>query len=217
MIKTGFKIILINIFMFFCFLPSVNASLSSTFDSGDEGWGVWASDPLDVTNFQWNNTGGNPGGYISAIDGEQAATWWFQSPSVWAGDWTQYIGGSIEWDILLMSAPNLVYFENSEIIIDASDTGNYLLGEVDINPILNQWVHFSIDLIPGNFTQAGTRDFNDIIANVDSILIRGEFITGSDSEGLDNVFVSQVPIPGAIWLFGSGLIGLIGFKKKLKE
>jgi hypothetical protein len=26
--------------------------------------------------------------------------------------------------------------------------------------------------------------------------------------------LSPVPIPGAVWLFGSGLVGLIGFRKK---
>jgi hypothetical protein len=28
---------------------------------------------------------------------------------------------------------------------------------------------------------------------------------------------SSVPIPGAVWLLGSGLIGLVGFRKKLKK
>ena len=32
---------------------------------------------------------------------------------------------------------------------------------------------------------------------------------------IDNV--STVPIPGAVWLLGSGLIGLVGFRKKLKK
>ena len=36
--------------------------------------------------------------------------------------------------------------------------------------------------------------------------------------GLDNISVegpSPVPLPPSVWLFGSGLLGLIGFKKKL--
>ena len=39
-------------------------------------------------------------------------------------------------------------------------------------------------------------------------------ITGSQYIGLDNVSVSAVPVPAALWLFGSGLIGLIGMKRK---
>lgn len=41
--------------------------------------------------------------------------------------------------------------------------------------------------------------------------------TSSTSDGYYVVFrteLSPVPIPGAVWLFGSGLVGLIGFRKK---
>ena len=31
---------------------------------------------------------------------------------------------------------------------------------------------------------------------------------------VDNVFVSAVPVPAAVWLFGSGLIGLIGLARR---
>lgn len=35
--------------------------------------------------------------------------------------------------------------------------------------------------------------------------------------GIDDMLVSSVPVPGAVWLFGSGLLSLIGFtKRKLK-
>ena len=35
--------------------------------------------------------------------------------------------------------------------------------------------------------------------------------------GLDDVSVNAVPIPGAIWLLGSGLIGLIGMRRKFRK
>ena len=40
-----------------------------------------------------------------------------------------------------------------------------------------------------------------------------------ESWGLDNVIVSTnpVPVPAAVWLFGSGLIGLIGMRKKVSK
>jgi len=28
---------------------------------------------------------------------------------------------------------------------------------------------------------------------------------------------SRIPIPGAIWLLGSGLIGLVGFRRKFRK
>lgn len=35
--------------------------------------------------------------------------------------------------------------------------------------------------------------------------------------GLDDISVNAVPIPGAIWLLGSGLIGLIGMRRKFRK
>lgn len=47
----------------------------------------------------------------------------------------------------------------------------------------------------------------------------GSNVNWSTSKGLShisawNVGESQVPIPGALWLFGTGLLGLLGFKRK---
>jgi len=43
------------------------------------------------------------------------------------------------------------------------------------------------------------------------------FKTDADYLNLDDVSVTQsanVPLPGAVWLLGSGLLGLMGFRKK---
>ena len=33
----------------------------------------------------------------------------------------------------------------------------------------------------------------------------------------DMVVTAQTPIPGAVWLFASGLVGLVGYRKKVKK
>jgi len=42
---------------------------------------------------------------------------------------------------------------------------------------------------------------------------------GNDLYGpaLDNVRLSAVPIPGAVWLLGSGLIGIVGIRRKFRK
>ena len=55
-----------------------------------------------------------------------------------------------------------------------------------------------------------------------SLIIWGEndFYNGNNHSNLKNqhlgvnVYVSTVPIPAAVWLFGSGLLGLIGFARR---
>ena len=39
----------------------------------------------------------------------------------------------------------------------------------------------------------------------------------SDNVGGISLSVDPVPIPGAVWLLGSGLIGLVGFRKKFRK
>lgn len=41
--------------------------------------------------------------------------------------------------------------------------------------------------------------------------------SGFETIGMDNIaFVSAVPVPAAVWLFGSGLLGLIGISRRKK-
>lgn len=37
------------------------------------------------------------------------------------------------------------------------------------------------------------------------------------STSSSSTYINVVPIPGAVWLLGSGLVGLVGFRKKLKK
>jgi hypothetical protein len=55
------------------------------------------------------------------------------------------------------------------------------------------------------------------------IHVQGFEIIGKNGETLSESLINNndegapIPIPGAIWLLGSGLIGLVGFRKKLKK
>ncbi len=82
----------------------------------------------------------------------------------------------------------------------------------------------------------GMRDLKDVLINdydldlagwtlrgAPDISDDGRFITGygTNPDGLTEAWLADlshpVPIPSAIWLLGSGLIGLIGFRRKFKE
>jgi len=41
--------------------------------------------------------------------------------------------------------------------------------------------------------------------------------TGTDGNGSDWVGASPVPVPAAVWLFGSGLLGLVGVARRKKQ
>jgi hypothetical protein len=54
---------------------------------------------------------------------------------------------------------------------------------------------------------------SDLVLNFSAAGLQG---IADESWGLDNVMVqvTPVPLPAAVWLFGSGLIGLLGFAKR---
>jgi hypothetical protein len=41
--------------------------------------------------------------------------------------------------------------------------------------------------------------------------------TGEASPIIDNISISNVPIPPTVWLFGAGLIGLVGLRRKFRK
>ena len=86
--------------------------------------------------------------------------------------------------------------------------------DMDSNSIFNS----AIAVTSGALTDPGTyQTFAFSSANG----VSGFSITGGSAEGntsIDNVIVnaSVVPVPAAVWLFGSGLIGLVGFARRKK-
>ncbi|MET0043355.1 MAG: hypothetical protein ABW100_07550 [Candidatus Thiodiazotropha sp. 6PLUC3] len=66
-----------------------------------------------------------------------------------------------------------------------------------------------------NSTDFGTISFDTAFQDI--TLLRMDIPCGfatSCGITLDNIDISPVPIPAAVWLFGSGLLGLIGFRHK---
>ena len=55
-----------------------------------------------------------------------------------------------------------------------------------------------------------------ILADVTEIAISTDAFDGADSIGIDNFTIDSVPLPAAVWLFGSGLLGLIGIARRKK-
>ncbi|MCK5092647.1 MAG: beta-propeller fold lactonase family protein [Gammaproteobacteria bacterium] len=101
----------------------------------------------------------------------------------------------------LIDGDNYSYTATNNLIaahgLDISDDGTYLFTSIFYD---------------------GSSTSRDAVAVIDAdtgLLVTKFYIAGAnDLHGL--VYVSAVPVPAAVWLFGSGLLGLIGVAKRKK-
>lgn len=109
------------------------------------------------------------------------------------------------WDIDGGYMSGNVYF-TEQYAVEAYDSAGNLIG-TQISPLGN---NYDNDGIPWVFA------FSGLTAGIDHIDID---FTGTKTSGLGLAFnnfsaTSAVPIPGAVWLLGSGLVGLIGIRRR---
>jgi hypothetical protein len=179
------KIILLPLIVIVCLVIASApgyANLMSTFDNSTEGW--TGDDPTnhDWGSVTWISSGGNPGGFIKGSETNPiGGTGYFIAPASWTGNLSSYIGGTLEYDILIISGTS--YFGDDDVRIYSGS--NYLSCQLS-NSYWSGWKTFSVRLVPANFVAQGS-NFKDIMSNVTAIWIRGEYIEGAESEGLDNV------------------------------
>ncbi len=107
-----------------------------------------------------------------------------------------------------------------QFFVNANGTVSTPLGPAPIGANRTEWspaINWNIDLTE---TSPGLLSAH-ITANGSLDLIAGNPSFGSIGVALDfvgtathNVSPSPVPLPGAVWLFGSGLLGLLGFLRQ---
>jgi hypothetical protein len=165
------------------------------------------------------NTGfGNPGGSMFTTDTDSSSGGLFVlAPSILSGDLSIYNG--IQWDeyvperasttiatfIRLLGVDGTIY--ESDRTIELLSTWNTKFVSFD-EP--NSWTLA---------TGSGNATFEDVISGVDSLYISLDTSTqsvGGIESWVDNVTVSSVPLPAALYLFGSGLLGLVGIARRKK-
>lgn len=172
----------------------VGIRVDSTFDTGIDGWSFVA----DVKEFDWIPTGGNPGGYIEAVDYAYGDVWYFVAPEKFLGDKSAYAGGDLQFDLKQSSLNN--QFGDEDIVITGG--GKTIVFNTADNPGLD-WTHYAVTLDTGtdwridwiNGAVASQADIDTVLSDVTSLWIRGEYVSGSDTGGLDNVVLTPDAAP----------------------
>ena len=112
--------------------------VSSSFDTGTDGWTADG----DVASFSHQAAGGNPGGYIAAVDAAQGPIIYFVAPAAYLGDLSAALGGLLSFDLNVTSG---AYTTSRE---DVTITGGGATISWDIaNPPVNTWTSYSTRII----------------------------------------------------------------------
>ncbi|GAB3034345.1 laminin B domain-containing protein [Spirosoma pulveris] len=157
-----------------------------TFDGGDQGWRV--SDIAESTAPHYSAHGGNPDGYIYAIDRLETAWYFIASPG-----FTQKVqkgyGKVLRFDLMQSSIASQ-YDADDVILTDGKDK---LTFNTAYNPGIT-WTSYRIPLneFSGweiNHKKATKADIERVLSNLTEVRIRGEFKAREDTGGLDNVSI----------------------------
>lgn len=157
------------------------------FATSDDGWRITA----DGQDAMWIATGGKTNGYLQASDRPSGDVWFFKTPVEFSGDYSSFSGGSLNYSLFQTRVSSqfddvdakLIATDGRELVIDLPE---------DTQPGL-EWTDYTIALdSTGGWVDSDTglaatnAEITAVLAALDSIEIRDEYRTGSDTAGLDD-------------------------------
>ena len=191
-------------------MPASAGVISSSFSTGAEGWSALDDTGHDYTA-SWTSAGGNPGGFLQGTETAPAGgTGYFIAPSKFLGNLSSFAGGSLGYDFKVLQGTN--YFNDVDVII--SNGANSVSWFSNVNPVGGGWVPFHVALTQANFGS----NLAAVLSNVTEFRIRGEYINGTEEEGLDNVILRTTTVPEpaswAMLVVGFGIVGAAARRRR---
>ncbi|KAG1650313.1 Iron-regulated protein FrpA [Nymphon striatum] len=142
-------------------------------------------------------TGGNPGGFAEAVDFATGQVWYWTAPTAFLGDKGAYYGGTLSYD-LIQSGPG--EFDDDDLVL----TGGGITIALDHAAPGIDWTAYSVALSTDADWRVDNEDgvvataaqIQTVLDDLQTLYIRGEYISGDDTGGLDNVVMSADNIVG---------------------
>ena len=184
-----------------------SAIIMSDFNTDQEGW---TGSGVEISYFA---TGGNPGGYLQVND--LPYTSFVRAPTKFLGDLSSFDGGTLSFDMKLFSS-DLPLSKGGKVKL-RSNSITLKKNVIDVTSLSvpSDWVTGSISFTAATWglEQSTWITFISNITSIDVVVDPSAGANNRDIAGFDNFKIQSVPIPSAIWLFGSGLLGLLGIAR----
>jgi hypothetical protein len=163
---------------------------------------------------------GNPRGSMFAIDTAGGGVLYARAPDEVSGDLSLFTG--VHWDEYIQPQS---FIRQATFIILEDDDGTRYRSEIPRGSeiVIGAWnSRFEPFDDPDAWVlfNGGTSMFEDLIENVAALFISmdaSEQNTGGVESWVDNFRMTPLPIPGAVWLLGSGLVGLVAIRRKFRK
>lgn len=236
--KRSFGFLWVAVLMGTLLLATAAEAYIETFDSSNAGWlnvTVNNSGATAYSSSLWSASGGNPSGHITGYvnDGTDGKRLYgIQAPfgTTLFGNLTGQtltvdyrIDGSVSGPNEAMVRFYFGHYDGQSRYWVSNDSYSW-----DPNSA-SAWTTHTVLLSEANFTfwpnqNTGDYTFAQVLMNYNDIgLVFADGFTNNQTLGftgdatihIDNFGV--VPIPGAVWLFASGLLGLVGLRKRFQK
>lgn len=166
--------------------------ISSEFETTIEGWRIQGDAQGGSTFPNHEESGGNPGRCLSAVDDVQGGVWYWVAPAQFTGSKSAYLGGQLTFDIYQNNRSN--QFNARDVVISDGETNLvYDFGGFDSHPETD-WTSYTVPLSAGDGWTTGSisgeaateTQFGTVFEDVTKLAIRGEYVSGADTGYLDN-------------------------------
>ncbi|MDQ1712650.1 MAG: hypothetical protein QOE45_2100 [Frankiaceae bacterium] len=175
----------------FAFLPATAGAtqIASVFNTGLEGWTV-SGDAASGSPY-WVSTGGNPGGYMQAVDAATGADLLWNAPAKFLGNQGAYYGGKLRFD---REVTSVNYIPAYDVTLTGAGTSVHFA--LATQPATT-WTRHTITLLASKTSPPTTEaNFRAVLGNLTGLQIEAEYVNGNETDSLDNV-VMTTPVPAA--------------------
>ena len=201
-------------------IGSAQAAISSTFDTGTDGWAM-----RDISG----SGSGVPTWSAGAIESADINGWnSFAAPAKFLGNLSGAYGGTLSFDmydqyrdsnandyftVLIASGNTVLYWYGGAPSTTSFTSFSARLDETD-----TRWRMNGSGASPTTGTAVTKAVFQSVLGNVSRLQFDADWNTGSDVARLDNVVIAAVPEPEtfALLMAGLGLVGAVARRKSSK-